>query len=63
MYVVCPAPRTTWNVCPCKWNGCGAPGAPVAVIGNEISMDEFDGRVYTLHPGSKSVAAVVPERI
>ena len=55
--------RTTSNAWPCRWNGCGAPGAFVAVTGNEISIDAFEGRVYTLPPGSRSVAAVVPERI
>ena len=29
---------------PCKWNGCGAPGASAATMVNEISIVEFDGR-------------------
>ena len=29
---------------PCKWKGCGAPGALVAFMGKEIWMDELAGR-------------------
>lgn len=48
---------------PCKWKGCGAPGAFVAVMGNEISIVELDGSAKRLPLGRRSAAEVVPLRI
>ena len=62
MYAALPALRTTANACPCRWNGCGVPGAFV-VAGMLISIVLCAGRGITLPEGSRSCARCAPLRI